>query len=358
MIDSATMQFPLDVCRSLNLDDMVYMPKYIGDRQISNQYKAPSNILPVGIGGILVDLQNQTLKIDVSAKSLKDNYLEGITENTFDRVINTVNSSGIIEICENSCFEYGIFLKCDTTNNIDMFGYDPDLVTNWKMIYPHLMNSVNNPLFKATPYNQTTNKGISFNGDQKTEKNRLIAYCKYVELQTAKNKEFIRSLKNPIAMLNNTKNILRIEQNHTSFKSIRERMKIGSNKIETVLLEGQNPNLWMIDKITQPHKENQLVLLLDTYKPEFYSLGDIVRMEGVKNIIRKANYCPKTLKNIVKSYKGSFDYWWYGDDRKAGGWQGISKMINIVKIEDNSKDEKPLTDEIIHYIKNEMRKTA
>jgi len=358
MIDSCTMQFPFEVCHAFNLDDMIHLPKSLGGELISNQYKAPSNKLPIGIGGILLDWKNETIRLDASAKGLGDNYFDGINQNTFAQIIHQANQSGLIDLDADGCFEYGQFHKIDTTNNIDMSGFNNDLEGNWNSIYPHLSNSVNNNHFRPVVYSHKSNKGITFMGDQKTEKNRLIAYCKQVELMTAKNKAFMYSLNNPILMLSKAKNKLRFEQNHTSFKSIKARMKVHNTGIKTILTTGQNPNVWMLDKITQPDKENQLVLLLDMYNPDTYDFQQVLEMEGIKNIVRKANYNPKTIANIIKSYKCNFDYWWYGDDRKRNGWKGIRKYIPEIKAQDSIIEGKPLTNEIITYIRAEMLKAS
>jgi hypothetical protein len=358
MIDSCTMQFPFDVCEGFALDQMIHIPKTLDNEVISNTYQAPSNKLPIGIGSIKVDWKNEFVLIDASAKGLGDNYLHGITQNTFAQIIDSVNHSGYLHLDANGCFDLGRFNKIDTTNNVNMGGYDNDLVGHWNEIYPHLTNAINNRHFKATAYTHKSNKGIAFIGDQKTEKNRLIAYCKLVELMTAKNKDFMRSLSNPIQMMNNAKDILRIEGNHTSFKSIKSRLRISDTQIKNVLTKGQNPNVWMLDKITQPDKVNQLVLFLDEYNPESYDFEEVLRLEGIKGIIRKANYCEMTIRNIIKSYNCNFKYWWYGDKRK-GGWVGIQKMIAQVRTLDTLQDDtKPMTNELITYIRNEMLKAS
>jgi hypothetical protein len=362
MIDSCTMQFPFDVCEGFSLEQMIHIPKTLDNDVISNIYQAPKNKLPIGIGSIKVDWKNQLIQIDASAKVLLDNYFDGITINTFAQVIETINSTGYVLLDLERCYNQGKFLKIDTTNNIHMGGYDNDLVGNWNSIYPHILNGINNPHFIGKPYYRNDNKGVTIIGDQKVEKNRLIAYCKKVELQTAKNRDFMRSLSSPMLMLNNAKDILRVEGNHTSFKSIKSRMQISDTQIKSVLSQGKNPNVWMLDKITQPDKVNQLNLWLEQYPQSEYSFSELLRYEGIKGLIRKANYCEATIKNIVKSYKCNYSYYWNGDTAKGkskGGWIGIQKMIAKVRTEDSLKDGiKPMTNEIISYIREQMLKAS
>lgn len=352
------MQFPFDVCEGYNIDDMIHAPKYQGGESISNMYMAPSSTLPIGIKSMKIDMLNEYITIEASAKVLLDNYFDGISINTFAQLIDTINSTGHLLLDLEGCYNYGRFLNIDTTNNVHMGGYNNDLVGNWNSIYPHLANAVNNPHFRPIVYTHKSNKGVAFMGDQKNEKNRLIAYCKHVELLTAKNKNFLHGLNSPMLMLNSAKDILRIEGNHTSFKSIKSRMYINDTLIKNVLSKGKNPNVWMLDKITQPDKENQLILLLDMYPQETYSFKEILELEGIKNIIRRANYNPKTIASIVKSYNCNFDYWFYGDKRKRDGWKGLRKYIPELKALDSLEGGKPLTNELILYIREQMINAA
>lgn len=352
MLDSCTMQFPFNVCDGFALDDMVHSPKYQGGELISNMHTAPSSTLPIGIKSIKIDMLNQYITIEASAKILLDKYLDGITINTFAQVIDTINSTGYLLLDLEGCYNYGKFLKIDTTTNVNMGGYNNDLVGNWNSIYPHLANAINNPHFYPKIYSASRNKGIAFMGDQQVEKNRLIAYCKIVELQTAKNKEFMRALSNPLLMYTNAKDILRIECNHTSFKSIRSRMQIGDILIKSVLSQGKNPNVWMLDKITQPNKANQLLLFLGQYPPDQYKFDMLIRIEGLSQLVRKANYCEATIKGIIKSYDCNFKYWWKG----KRDFIGAEKLIAKLKVEDGNQTLG--TNELILYIREQMLKAS
>lgn len=355
MLDSCTMQFPFDVCEGFALDDMVHSPKYQGGELISNMHTAAASTLPIGIKSIKVDMLNQYITIEASAKVLLDKYLDGITINTFAQVIEAINSTGHLLLDLEGCYNYGRFLKIDTTTNVHMGGYDNDLVGHWHLISPHLANAINNIHFYPKIYSASRNKGIAFLGDQQVEKNRLIAYCKIVELQTAKNKEFMRALSNPLLMYTTTKDILRVECNHTSFKSIKSRMHIGDILIKSVLSQGKNPNVWMLDKITQPNKANQLLLFLDQYPPDQYKFEMLIKIEGLSQLVRKANYCEATIKGIIKSYDCDFKYWWKG----KRDFIGAEKLIAKLKADDSMiNNEPPRTNELILYIREQMLKVG
>jgi hypothetical protein len=355
MLDSCTMQFPFSACEGFALDGMVHSPKFQGGCQISNMYTATSTSLPIGIKSIKVDMLNQYITIDASAKILLDKYLDGITINTFAQVIETINSTGYVLLDLEGCYNQGRFLKIDTTNNVHMGGYDNDLVGHWNSISPQLVNAINNNHFYPKIYSASKNKGIAFLGDQQVEKNRLIAYCKIVELQTAKNNEFMRALRNPMLMYNNAKDVLRIECNHTSFKSIKSRMQIGDILIKSVLSQGKNPNVWMLDKITQPNKANQLLLFLDQYPPDQYKFEMLIKIEGLSQLVRKANYCEATIKGIIKSYDCDFKYWWKG----KRDFIGAEKLIAKLKVEDSiTNNQTPGTNELILYIREQMLKVG
>jgi hypothetical protein len=349
------MQFPFDVCEGFALDDMVHSPKYQGGELISNMYTAASITLPIGIKSIKVDMLNEYITIEASAKVLLDRYLDGISINTFGQLIETINNTNYLLLDLEACYNQGRFLKIDTTTNVHMSGYDNDLVGHWNLISPHLANAINNSHFYPKIYSASRNKGIAFLGDQQVEKNRLIAYCKIVELQTAKNKEFMRALSNPMLMYTTAKDVLRIECNHTSFKSIKSRMQIEDVLIKSVLSQGKNPNVWMLDKITQPNKANQLLLFLDQYPPDQYKFEMLIKIEGLSQLVRKANYCEATIKGIIKSYDCDFKYWWKG----KRDFIGAERLIAKLKVEDSMiNNEPPRTNELILYIREQMLKAS
>lgn len=355
-IDSNTIQVPFSAVNYIDYHSqyLTHNAPIKNGHIIKDIYSIGATDLPVGLNGISIDNIRQQVNINTSAKLLGEKYLEGINENTYNQFIDSINQIGIIELNANKVFEQGIFQKIDTTNNVDMTPiYDLD--QNWSEVVAYLEIAKLNTRFEYKAYNTKHNQGITYKGDQKTEKNRLIMYRKYLDLSVStdrkgiSNKLFFQTIKNPIKFLESTKNIIRVEQNHTSYNSIRKRLNINSNLICEVLTNGKNPNPDMLEKITQPHRENQLLMLFNDYNPETHKIQDIIELEGMKNLIRNANYCENTLKTLIKRYttKDMFRWYWYGGKKSITPFR---PLIQELKIKDLNKD--PQMNKVIDFIRN------
>jgi hypothetical protein len=179
-------------------------------------------------------------------------------------------------------------------------------------------------------------------------------YRKYLDLSAStdkkgiSNKLFFQNVSHPIKFLESTRNILRVEQNHTSLNSIRTRLKINSTSIFDVLNNGTNPNGIMLDKITQPHRQNQLLMLFTEYDSENYKIQDIIDLEGMKNIIRMANYDEKIIKQLIKKYtsESMFRYYWYGGKASI---KPFRPLIHELRLKDANKD--PENNKVIDFIR-------
>lgn len=119
-----------------------------------------TNPIP-GIKSILVDHNNELVKIQGSAKILTDNYLQGISLNTFESWVNGINQMGVIELNPQSVYEHGVFHSLDTTHNVPM-GTQWDIQKNWGFIQNSILVSKQNPAFTPHIFNTKTNKGIEF----------------------------------------------------------------------------------------------------------------------------------------------------------------------------------------------------
>jgi len=344
-LDSNTIQIPFDSINGIDYNNskFVHSQPTKNGQILKDTYLVSSNDLPVGISKILVDDFRQQVSIDTSAKILCNEYLQGINLNTYSQWIDSINNLGIVSIDKNKAFEQGIFQKIDTTNNINLSSlYDLD--NSWTEVLGYLEVAKLNKNFDIVSYSRKNNQGITYKGNQTTEKNRLIMYRKYLDLLKATNKDFLKSLNRPVEILNTTKNILRVESNHTSFRSIKERLKIDSISIKEVLTNGRNPNPLMLDKITQPHRVNQLLMIFNEYNPEDYDLNDVIKLEGIKNIIINANYCESSLKSFVKRYttESMFRWWWYGGNSKKSikGFKPLLDELKIKAANSNAQDNK------------------
>lgn len=354
-IDSNSIQLPFEAINHIDTTYLTHQTQVKNNQVIKDIYSINSGDLPVGLGGISIDNKRQVVSISGSAKLLGENYLEGIHKNTFAQYIDTINQLGIIELDVYKTFELGIYHKIDTTNNIDM-GLVYDLNSQWSDILGYLCIAKMNERFDIDEYDRKHNQGITYIGDQQ-EKNRLIMYRKHTDLSRSKdkkgisNKQFFATIKNPVKFLESTKDILRVEQNLTSFRAIRERLNVDSTSIQNILQNGINPNPYMLDKITQPHRQNQLLMLFNEYNPETHKIQDIIELEGMKNIIRQFNYCDKTIKKLIKRYTSQhmFRYYWSGGKKSITPFR---PLIDELKSKDSNKD--PQVNQVVEYIRQSM----
>ena len=146
----------------------------------------------------------------------------------------------------------------------------------------------------------------------------MIIYDKYTELIAKKeNKTFLESCAKPNKILAAAKGIIRVEQNNTSFASLRTRLKISNNGIMSVLNSNENPNYKLLDAITSLHSLEQLELF-EKYRNKEMSIGEIVRMEGMRNIVIQCNYDRILIQEFLKSLSDKWDAWYYDRNGKPG----------------------------------------
>ena len=326
----------------IDLDAMVETSKSNGMH--SHQINNP---IP-GIKSILVDHNNELVKIQGSAKILTDDYFQGISLNTFDYWIDCINEMGIIDLDPNKVYENGLFHSIDTTHNVPMGG-NWNILNNWEYIQNSILVSKQNPRFEPHIYNSKTNKGIEFRGGQTTSKNRLIFYGKEIELNRPKNREFFKACSNPMAVLNQSINLLRVESNNTSHKDIKERFGVNTMRVRDILNSSKMPTLDMLNKITIPGKANQLSILFESNANA--DIKEIAMIYGFENIIRDANYHIPTIKAFVKMYttNSMFKHWWYGGKQST---MSIRELIHKTQEKDFGVSNQ--NNVVMQHIKNSI----
>lgn len=325
-LDSCTIQTEnLDALKYVDWDSFTHNQKTERGKIISNKYELKTPM--PGINNITIDERNQKLRLQFSAKVLLDNYFQGINKNTIHNAIDNINQLGIIDVDVNKVIDNGNFQNIDNTNNVDMGWYD--MQSRWKEFLTSMSIAKNNDLFKIHTYDKSNNKGIEYRGTQITKKNRFEMYHKFTELKTPKNTQFLAACSNPYALLNSSKNILRIESNTTNFSTIKERCKTTSTNVNEVLNGMGMPNIYMLDKITQPNKVNQMQLMFDEYDPSKFKFKQIMELEGIKHIIKSFNYDEDQLKQFVYAY----DKYETAKDNWGGrnGKPGIKHMLQQLK---------------------------
>lgn len=317
-IDSNKILIPFDCIDSFDSDAFFNKPIYKAGNLLQNKYTA-NGIIP-GLKSIEVNPTANKVVIETSAKILKDNYLQGINVNTIEQYVDSINSTKVIHI-KRAKIDQAQLLAVDTTQNIAW----NDRTSFSDLIHSIQLSSVN-PKYTSSLFNEKNNKGLVFTGNQKTVKTRMIMYDKFTELTAKKdNQEFLKSCSNPYQLIENSKGIIRVEQNTTSFKSIRDRLSVSNNDLMTVLASTANPNFKLLDTITSLHSLEQLELF-ERYRDKEMTIGEIVRMEGMRNIIEKCAYDKNLLKEFLKSLSDKWDSWYYDRNGKPGFKTVLQRM--------------------------------
>lgn len=264
--------------------------------------------ITTGINSIEVRQTTGEIILQGSAKCLKNNYLDLISLNNIEQVFSAAGSTGLIQFNIPQAIEQGVFLSLDPCKHIDttQAGYTKKEAYN-------VLNTV--PIgakYQRTGYNTKHNLGVVFKGDQKSQKFRLIAYDKSLDLQAGKNKNFISNISNLGPMLNEVRNQLRFEQNITSFAAARTRLHTMNNTIQSILNTAAEPVSKLFTQITTEPSAAQLQL----FENDNMTLIQLERYWGMKHIIETFNYNENSIKEYLKhklqnlSAK-SFQYHWY-----------------------------------------------
>lgn len=309
--DTLKISIPADAIRRSNSE--IWRINTSTDGETGEQvqtYVAKQKALPVGISNLSSAKGGIDYQLTFSAKVLGQDYLNGITLNNWDRVLDELNS--VIDIDKNKVFENSRVFSCDTTNNlsIDEIGY------SHRNIYDALLCSRANIRFVVPPpYRSEKKQGIEFRGVQ-TEKNRCIFYSKHLDLQKPTNREFMRSVPDPMKLITQSEKQVRCEVNHTALRSIRNRLKIADNSFKSVLNSTAPVNHNFLKKVMNVSDIKQTSLFGEW--SNFKSMGgdgkDFIFIKGIQSIIESLDYCDVAVKVMFQDILGdgeTFKYHWY-----------------------------------------------
>lgn len=304
-IDTLKMDIPTNLVNRVKWDAFIHTDASdMGTGQAQTYRKAKSRSLPAGISSISWQDGGQ-FQVTFSAKTLKDNYLDGININTFPQAL--ASFSPIMDIDINRVWDSNpkIYLL-DTTDNVplDMIGETHLDICN------ALLASRTNLFFEPKIYNTRKKLGVEFHGRQ-LEKNRLIAYAKHLDLLKPTNKKFIATLSNASRMFKDAENIIRIETNHTTFRSIRNRLKVNTNNLQEVLKSSQPVNYDFLVKVLMGKSGNQMQLF-DELKAFDGSFDEFVMLKGIETIINSFDANDVMVKQFFKcGFQHNFNYHYY-----------------------------------------------
>jgi NADH dehydrogenase/NADH:ubiquinone oxidoreductase subunit G len=159
-------------------------------------------------------------------------------------------------------------------------------------------------------YHTRKKLGVEFHGRQ-IEKNRIIAYAKHLDLLKPENKKFIATLSNPSKMLKDAQSIIRIETNHTTFRSIRNRLKVKENTLKQVLESTQPVNYDFLVKVLMG-RSGQQMQIFDELKAFDGSFDEFIMLKGIETIIQSFDANDEMVKHFFKcGFQHNFNYHYY-----------------------------------------------
>ena len=283
-IDSSKIAAPIDSIKSWDKGNYFRQPLYSGDAQLLSD-KSYINNPSLGLKRIEINHTTSQLIVETSGKILKENYYEGINQNTIEQLVDAINNTNLIDIDKSLFIGEGQFLRADFTDNIK--------VEHNPREYIEALSAINyNPKYRVSTYREKRNKGVVFQGTQKSFKERFIAYYKLLDV--LQDKELIKEV-GYTKLVNDFEGVVRLEQNKAQLRKIREACSILDTSIMNVLTSEQKPNYKLLHKI----KANVQLDLFDDY--EHLKMYELEKKFGRRHIIKQLNYDMELIKQLVSN---------------------------------------------------------
>jgi hypothetical protein len=272
--------------------------------QTEQYWQGRSSALPVGVSSIKYRVGDD-FQITISAKTLKDNYLQGISLNTWEQAITAI--APVLDIDPELSMQGKVYL-CDSTNNILKSSLEG--ASTYEVCQALLAGRANlrfNPKF----YHSKKKLGVEFHGTQQ-EKNRIICYDKQLDLLKPENKLFMKALKGGGSpMLMAADKVVRFETNHTAFRSMRQRFGVAENTIHQLLHSTKPVNHDFLCKVLNMTEGAQSQLFEQVKDYQGRGL-DFIYLKGIENIILELNCNDVQVKEFFKLLLGdNFKYQYY-----------------------------------------------
>ena len=239
-----------------------------------------------GLNRISIDNLKNTTTIEVSAKILGKDYVQGINKNNIEYVLQTINDKNYVKFNSNSFIDNATLLRMDVTDNVKMQLLDRSI------LYKTLSTIPLPKIIQTTLWNTKQNLGVCWKGTQTSLKDRFIAYDKSIHLKFKDKTLHITDYANKV--MNDFKDVIRFEQNLVSLEAIRGYYK--TNNLKDVLISEVKANYLKFDKMTRDNKE--LVLFED----EYYGMNfkQIRNKLGDERIIDMHNFDWDRILNFIK----------------------------------------------------------
>jgi hypothetical protein len=338
-LDTMTIAVPTDSIRGVSRGSFVENQQTdLQTGQVFITQQAKNDHLPIGVSRIQYK-EGRDYLVTISAKTLGQDYLQGINLNTWDRAIKSI--SPILEIDTNILWDSNPKInRCDNTDNVLLseIGYTKNEICR------SLYAAKRNDRFIPKWYESKRKLGVEFQGTQQ-EKNRLIVYDKKLDLLKHQNKEFRQSVPNLLMLYNEADKTIRFETNHTSFRSMKKRFEVNQNNLQEILTSNSKVNYNFLSKVlSNEFKQSSLWDEIKTFEGKGI---DFVMMKGFENIIKDLDCDKIAVRTFFKELLGerSFKYYW----SQVKTMSTIQEMLTRLKIENEreqgtiKKDTRPLT---------------
>lgn len=340
-LDTLSLLVPEDTVRWFRTNSFLENSSLdLGTGEVTTTKQAKAQHLPIGVSQLKYK-DGRDYILTISAKTLKDNYLEGININTWEQAIRGVDE--ILDIDTNKLWDANPkVLRCDTTDNINIeqIGHSKREIC-WSL-YQNKMN----PRFVSKWYESTKKLGLEFAGTQK-EKNRIICYDKTKDLDKSANQKFMQSLVNPLLVRNVADKTLRFETNHTTKRSILDRFKILDNNLHEVLGSVSPVNHNFLKKVLGSDYQ---ISLFEEWKNFDGDPNSFIYRKGVENIIKQLDFDAGQIKRFIKEIYGESNYKYHWHSSK----NSIKKLLIELKM-DNVQNTPKETESICKDIMELLR---
>ena len=245
----------------------------------------------LGVNMIEVDQRKECIILELSAKCLKSEYHKGISLNTIEQVIHSINGTGIISLDTNDVMDYGELLRADHTTNLKV----PEVKPYMNNLYGTTSLNYN---YTIDYYNKKHNNGIDIKSLAKSNNTRFIAYNKLMEVQ--KDKELNKHYSYP-QLIDNFGNVLRVEAQFRQFDKIRKYFKTSSINLTDVLSSKEKPNLRYLQTILRNTDQYPIFNTQDFIN----DFNKFRKHHGDLSIIKSCNYNINNIKNLLQDLKVS-----------------------------------------------------
>jgi hypothetical protein len=302
-LDSVKVEIPIEYLKWFR--DDVYNEAYLvsngevvkDDRVLKDDVKKIPGLKEITIKGL-----HKKIHIETSGKILREKYYEGLNLNTVEYWLDTINKSGLIKIDRKALSDMDV-LRCDVSDNLKVKG-------SINKYLNALSICAFNDRFLVSRYAG----GVVFTKQVKSYKSRMIFYDKYKELMAGKN-EGIK--------VDDFKNVLRCEQNFTSFKTMRKAFRIPNRKLRLldILQSKEKVNYKTFEEITTGRK---------LFIKDVDNIKDLKMLCMAWFLCFKCNYDIKEIKDYLLMYVDKRQVYRYMKEIKF--WiNNIDKIEKAVK---------------------------